>query len=246
MTFFKPQPKGRPILISFGLAWMFLNLFITIDLPLPGTLTFKPLLPALEVWGLLIVLCLMAWLKVRYTAWVFLPLAGLLLFGRLFRLGDVIMPVYFNRPFNLYMDVGYLPGLGHLLAKSFSPLELVFYGAVAAGLVAALLRALWWSFGTAHAFFQSVAARWGFMALTAVMALLVGVYLNGRWPQGLAPPATTFAPRLATEAAFIRNIREIRQEGLSAVQMAEANIPDYKTPLVRLNGRNVYLFLIES
>jgi hypothetical protein len=153
MTRFAPRPKRLPALLGFGLAWVLLNLFLTIDFPLPSAFTLKPLLPSLDVWGLLLVLCFLAWRRVPFTARVYLPLIGLLVFGRLFRLGDVVMPVYFNRPFNLYMDVGYLPGLGHLLANSFAPLELALYGAVAAGLVAALLWLLWRGLRTAHVFF---------------------------------------------------------------------------------------------
>jgi hypothetical protein len=171
---------------------------------------------------------------------------GLLVFGRLFRLGDVMMPVYFNRPFNLYMDVGYLPGLGHLLANSFPPSRLVLYAVVTTGLVAVLLWALGRALRTAQRFFQNPWARRGFMTLSLVLALLAGLYLNGRWPPNLPPPATTFMPRLMAEATFMRNLRDIRQQGLSAVQMAEASIPDYQTPLAGLGGRNVYLFLIES
>jgi len=242
-----PRPSHRlPALLGFGLAWVFLNLFLSMDFPLPGAFTFKPLLPSLDIWGLLLVLCFLAWRRVPYSAWVYLPLVGLLVFGRLFRLGDVVMPVYFNRPFNLYMDVGYLPGLMHLLANSFAPSELVFYGAIAAVMMAVLLRLLWRALRTAHVFFGNAAARRGFMAVSIAMALLVGAYLSGHWPQGLGPPAVSTAPRLAAEVAFILNIRAIRKEGLAAVQMAEAAIPDYQAPLARLNGRNVYLFMIES
>ncbi|MCB2169705.1 MAG: sulfatase-like hydrolase/transferase [Deltaproteobacteria bacterium] len=246
MTRFPRQSQRLPVLLGFGLAWVLLNLFLTIDFPLPSAFTFKPLLPSLDVWGLLLVLCFLAWRRVPFTARVYLPLIGLLVFGRLFRLGDVIMPVYFNRPFNLYMDVGYLPGLGHLLANSFSTLELALYGAIAMGLVAALLWLLWRGLRAAHVFFQAAAARRGFVALTIAMVLLLGAHRTGYWPRGLGPPAVSTAPRVAAEVAFIANIRQIRQQGLSAVQMAETAIPDYQAPLAGLNGRNVYLFLIES
>ena len=43
MTRFAPQPKRLPALLGFGLAWVLLNFFLTIDFPLPGTFTLKPL-----------------------------------------------------------------------------------------------------------------------------------------------------------------------------------------------------------
>lgn len=89
MTRFAPRPKRLPALLGFGLAWVFLNLFLTIDFPLPSSFTLKPLLPSLDVWGLLLVLCFLAWRRVLFSIRVYLPLIGLLVFGRLFRLGDV-------------------------------------------------------------------------------------------------------------------------------------------------------------
>lgn len=43
------------------------------------------------------------------------------LFIRLFRIGDVLMPMYFNRRPKLYMDTGCLPDPLHLLYHSTSP-----------------------------------------------------------------------------------------------------------------------------
>jgi hypothetical protein len=244
-----PTPQSsldRRALAKFVLAWGFLNLFINLDFPAAPILSLKLLRPSLEVWALLGVLCALAWFGIAGRARIYLPLVALLVFGRLFRLGDVIMPVYFNRPFNLYMDLGYLPGLAHLLANSFSLTRLACYAALTAILVAALLWGLWRSLQTAGAFFRYPAARHGFLGLSAVLALALGAYQSGHYPARLPPPATAFTPRLAEEMAFMANIREIRRRGLSAVQMAAARIPAYEAPLVRLQGRNVYLFLIES
>ena len=244
----RAHPRQQPLRawLTFGLAWFFLNTFINLDYPLPSEFSWHFLQPSLEVWGLLVVLGGLTRWGVAYSPRIYLPLIALLVFGRLFRLGDVIMPVYFNRPFNLYMDVGYLPGLGHLLANSFAPLQLVLYGVAAAGLVAVFLWILWLSLRAAHVFFQTAGARRGFAAVTVALVLAVGAYASGRYHGGLPPPATSFIPRLAAETRFILNIRDIRRQGLSAVQMAEARIPEYAAPLAGLAGRNVYLFLIES
>ena len=242
---FRPSLDRRS-LATFILAWAFLNFFINFDFPATPPLSFKLLRPSLEVWGLLGVLCALAWVGRSARAPIFVPMMVVLVFGRLFRLGDVIMPVYFNRPFNLYMDIGYLPGLAHLLAHSFSPARLTLYAALTAVLVAALVWALWRSLQTAGTFFRYPAARYGFAGVSLVLALAVGAYQSGRYPVHLPPPATAFTPRLAAEVAFMVNIREIRRRGLAAVQMAAERIPAYEAPLAGLRGRNVYLFLIES
>lgn len=239
------QPFSR-LLTGIVAAWVFLNVFITLDIPLPHTFSFKPLRPSLEIWGLLLVLCGLAWRRVAFTLRVYLPLIAFLVFLRLFRVGDVVMPVYFSRPFNLYMDVGYLPGLWHLLVHSFAPAELALYVLGAVGLVIVLLWALQRALRAAHGFFQQAAMRRGFLAATAALAVLVGAYLGGPWPRDLGPPAVSITPRLAKEAEFILNLRAIRRQGLAAVQMAGARIPDYDAPLAGLDGSDVYVFLIES
>ncbi|MFZ7128487.1 MAG: sulfatase-like hydrolase/transferase [Desulfobacterales bacterium] len=231
---------------AFILAWVYLNAFINLDIPLRSQTPRQLLLPSLEVWALLLGLGWIARRGVTFTPRLYLPLMGLMILGRLFRLGDVIMPVYFNRPFNLYMDVGYLPGLAHLLVNSFSGRQLLWYGLATGALVAAAVLALWRSLRIAHRFFRNSSARSGFRGLTAAMALLVAADLFGPYPSGWRPPATTITPRLAAEAAFILNIRKIRREGLSAVRMATARIPNYEAPLSRLDGSDMYLFLIES
>ena len=246
MNSWRHQAKPVPSLLVFGLACLVLNLFLTVDVPLPRPFSYAPLTPSLDVWAVLLLLCLLAWRGIPFTARVYLPLIGLLVLGRLFRLGDVIMPVYFNRPFNLYMDVGYLPGLVHLLGQSFSPPRLVFFGVAFAGLAAIAGGVLWWALGTIYAVLRNPSAQRGFLGATGVMVILVAANLYGYWPREWGPPAVSMAPRVAAEAAFIANIRSIRREGLSAVQMAEARIPDYASPLAGLDGSNVYLFLIES
>ena len=60
-------------------------------------------------------------------------------FLRLFRLGDTLMPYYFYRPFNLYIDSGYVPDLIHLLYHSLTVSQLVLYVPIAVVLLGALL-----------------------------------------------------------------------------------------------------------
>jgi hypothetical protein len=227
-------------------AWLFLNLFLNINYPAPLDSWWRLLLPSLEVWGLLLALSLLAARGVDFTPRVYLPLMALFIFLRLFRCGDVLMPLYFNRPFNLYVDTGYVPGLLHLLYHSFSLSALVGGGLGVLALAVLLIGGLFASLRVAHAAFRHTLPRRGFWLLTAGQTLLVGIYLAGVYPADLPPPGTTVAPRLAAEADFIRRIRAVRKEGLSAVRMAAARPPRFQAPLAALAGRDVHLFLIES
>ncbi len=239
------RPHSRLLVPFFG-AWLFLNLFFNINYPAPLDSALHLVLPSLEVWGLLLVLSFLAGRRVRFTPGVYLPLIAVFVFLRLFRCGDLLMPLYFNRPFNLYIDTGYVPGLLHLLYHSFSLSTLLLGGLGTLALAALLLWGLFACLRIAHVAFRYTLPRRGFWLLTAGQTLLVVTYLAGHYPATLPPPGTSVTPRLVAEADFIRRIRAVKKEGLSAVQMAAARPPRFQAPLVALAGRDVHLFLIES
>jgi hypothetical protein len=233
-------------LVAFAAGWIFLNAFLNANAPAPNPPFHRLLAPSLEVWAVLLLLSLPALRRRAFSPRVYLPLMGFLLFCRLFRFGDVLMPVYFNRPFNLYVDTGYLPGLIHLLYHSFPGLELAGYGLAAAlggGLcIWVLHRAL----KTAHRGFSDPRIRRGFWLVTCALVFPVACHMGGGYPDRLGPPVTSIAPRLVSELGFVLRVREVKHKGLSAVQMAEAAMPEFGAPLARLDGRDVHLLLIES
>lgn len=233
--------------LYLALAWLFLQLLLSVDYPAPWSPLRHLLRPSLDVWGLLLIVSVWACVRASYTPRVYVPLILAFVFLRLFRLGDVLMPVYFYRPFNLYMDTRYVPDLLHLLYHSFTWSQRAMYGLAAALLSAALLIGIWKSFYLAFEAFAMPRCRRAFWVLTALQALLMGVYLQGGLPPSRwGPPGTSCTPRLIEEAAFIAKIGEIKRQGLSAVEMASARIPPYTSPLADLHQANVYLFIVES
>ncbi len=236
---------SRSLAPFFG-SWLFLNLFVNINYPAPLESVLHLLLPSLEVWGLLLVLSFLAGRGVRFTPRVYLPFIAVFVFLRLFRCGDVLMPLYFNRPFNFYIDTGYVPGLLHLLYHSFSLSTLVLGGLGTLAIAALLLWGLFACLRIAHAALSYALPRRGFWLLTAGQMLLVGIYLTGHYPAVLPPPGTAVTPRLVAEADFIRRIRAVKKEGLTAVQMAADRPARFQKPLAALTGGDVHLFLIES
>lgn len=246
----RPSPanpkRPRPYL-WYGLgAWLFLNLFINIDVfaPMPQPLRF--FLPSLEVWGLLLLLSLLALKRIPFSPRIYLPMVGVLILLRLFRFGDVLVPVYFNRAFNLYVDTGYIPDLLHLLYHSFSPPLLVFYALCVLALSAVSIWGVVKCLGILHGVFTARGYRRAFWFATALLAVLVASYLRGDYPTHLAPPGTAVTPRIIEEAGFVMRIRDVRAEGLSAVQMAAAQMPSFASPFESLGEADVHLFLVES
>jgi hypothetical protein len=224
-------------------VWVGLNAFLVFDPWRPGIqwLTLSP-----EAWALVLVIALLAWRGIPWGLRAALPLVGLLVFLRLFRFADLLVPVYFNRPFNLYLDVGYLPSLLHFLGRAVHRPQLALIAAGVLGLAAAGLWVLARSLGAAHGALEHPRARRGLAAATAVLLLLAAGRQAGWGPLERLPAPAAIAPRLAAEAVFCLRVAEIRREGLAAVDMAAAREPQGPAPLARLQGRDVHLLVVES
>ena len=228
------------------LAWLFLNLVLNVDYPELST-PFQGLLrPSLDIWALLLILSLLAVLGVAQSAWVHVLLILAVVFIRLFRFGDALIPLYFCRPFNLYIDSASLPALIDLLYHSFSWQLVALYGLATVAILMAFLWGIHKSFQVASKAFLIQRVRRVFWVLTGFLTVLVCFSLSGAQPFDAGFRATTCAPRLMEEVAFIVKIGEIRRQGLSAVQMAGSRIPTLTKPLADLGNRDVYLFFIES
>lgn len=243
---FTVQPKRRHP-IQLILVWFVLNLLINIDYPASAAPLSALPLPSLEVWGMLLILSLSAGSKFARSPWAWAPLVPLFLFLRLFRCGEVLVPHYLQRPFNLYLDIGYLPDLIHLLYHTFAWPRLLFCVLSAVVLLSALLWFLCSAFRTCLRIFAERAVHrrivWG---LTAFLLLLIAIYPQGRTGFPGSLPLTTITPRIVTEVAFVRKISALRREWQAAVETAAARIPPLSTPLTGLHQSDVYLIFIES
>ncbi|HEA66824.1 MAG TPA: hypothetical protein ENI07_08395, partial [Desulfobacterales bacterium] len=102
-------------MLNVLLAWLFLNILINIDYPAEQTDWLSLLRISPEILMLLGLLCVVSYIGMPFHPAFYIALTALFVFFRLFRIGDVLMPMYFNRPFNLYLDSQYVPDLIHLL-----------------------------------------------------------------------------------------------------------------------------------
>lgn len=241
-----PHGSTLPSALRLVPAWLFLNLVINTDYPV-GPLTFLDALrPSLEVWGLLLVLS--SWAVLRSGPSTALPASFVVLFVlmRLFRTGEVLMPLYFSRPFNLYIDSGYLPDLIHLLGRSFAQKNLWLTGGAAIGGITLLILGIHKAFQAALESFSSRRLRRIFWGFTAVLALWIASFPQSMSPYHAGVHPTTCFPRLMEEAAFLTRIGDLRREWESAVQTAAARIRPCPTSLAGLDKADVYLFIIES
>jgi hypothetical protein len=241
----KKPIQQRQVLYLIG-SWTFLNVFMNCNYPVPMISPLHILLPSLEVWLVLFSLSLLARFSIPFIFHIYIPLILFFIILRLFRFGDVLVPLYFNRPFNLYMDSGYVPDLFLLLYYSFT-LPIIVLGGL--GLLLLLAFSIWGIYTSlkyVYESFTSARLRIGFWAITAGQIVLVGSYFSSYYPSILPPPGTSITERLITEARFIRSIRQVKADGLSAVQMTAVQATMFKSPLKNLRDVDVHLFIIES
>lgn len=237
--------KIRQVLY-FMSSWIFLNVFMNFNFPAPLPSPFHLLLPSLEVWVVLLFLSLLVRFAVPLKPYISIALILLFIMMRLFRIGDVLMPYYLNRPFNLYMDTDYLPDLLHLLYHSLSLPILFLWGTIFLGLLIFSFWAISLCLRHLYISFSYPRLRQSFWAITIAQTLLVGSYVSNNYPSFLPPPGTSISLRLVAEARFISNIRQIKSTGLAAVQLSVDQAPHFPAPFKELKSVDVHLFLIES
>jgi hypothetical protein len=231
---------------GFVVAVVFLNALMNAGLASGDNQIGRLLLMSPEIFLILILLSLAAVLRIRAQSMVFVPLTLLIILLRLFRLADHLVPAYFFRPFNLYLDSQFLPDLIFLLystvpLKTFALWSLL--AVIAAGLISwCISRAL----KTISIFFSN-RRRDGILAATAVL-LGIMVYSPQPWIHGQA--AYIFAPgtlhRVAAEFDYVLHLSDTIKQHRAALDQTVQKGRAYPRPLTKLNGSNVYVFFIES
>jgi hypothetical protein len=228
-----------PSLLILSAAAGTLRVLLNIDYPTDRLFSWHLVLPSVDVWLLLLPLALAACWGTRVLFWTMLPIWTLFLVLRLLRIGDTVVPMYLNRPFNLYLDSAYLYGLYDLLKTSsqqgdFLPL------AAGGALVALGVCALSW-FAWQRAAGALTNGRLRFVFLGASGLLLGALLIWGAQPG--KPPALV---RLGQEIRSVH--RQSEQQQAFVVQLEHLALERSAGPatLNGLGGADVLLFIVES
>lgn len=236
---------GRPI-GGLAAAFFFLNILMNVSYPAPEIGLSRLLWLSPEIVIVLIFVCLWATLRLPFHKALFIPLTLAVFLLRFFRFADNLVPVYFNRPFNLYLDSQFLPDLIFLLYSTL-PLWIFISGCFAAACIIALLAwAIWRSLKTIYTFFSSLRRR-GLLSAAAV-AIGVMICIQNPWAGGYGRSifAPGFLQRVAAEIDFILHLGDAKQRHLAAFEAAIQKGAQYQIPLTKLKGNDVYVFFIES
>ncbi len=232
--------------LRFLFAWTFLNVLLNLNYPARELHLWAPLMPSPEIVLLLFALYVAVRLGMPFRPGLYLSLTAVLMFFRLFRIGDVLIPMYFYRPFNLYIDSRYVPDLIDLLYNTVSHLSFVVYAGLAAALFAGTTFVTWRSLKTIHNYFGARHHRQTFLG---GIALLLGLMLISQPVRSIGNSdifAKGFFYRVLEEVDFILKVRDYKGQEMNTMRASEEKVARMPVSLDKLGGANVYLFLIES
>jgi hypothetical protein len=232
--------------LRFILAWTFLNVLVNLNYPARELHGLAPLLPSPEVTVLMGGLCAAIWLGMPFRPIIYSPLTALMIFFRLFRLADVLVPMYFNRDFNLYIDSWYVPDLIHLLYNTVPIGAFIGYFGVAAAFLIVVACGVWWAFKAIHRTMAAMRQRHLFLALVAVLLGLLPLLPPGIMGGHPREFSRGFFHRVVGEIDFILHVHGYRTRNLEAILASRARAEQTPASLDKLRGANVYVFFIES
>jgi hypothetical protein len=238
--------KSRQALAGFLAACTFLSVLMNFRYPAAGNDFRHLFLISPEIFILLILLCLGASWRIPFHRGIFIPLAVAVILLRLFRFADSLVPVYFFRPFNLYLDSQFFPDLIFLLYSTL-PLQTFIVGcfSTVCGIVL-IAWGTWRALKTIYVFFNRRRRRRRF----SLAAVIIGVLILGYNPWAADQRRAIFAPgffhRVAAEIDFIVHLSAATGRHLAALDESIQKGAEFQKPLSRLNGSDVYVFFIES
>ena len=232
------MPPFRPLPTLIG-VFFFLDLLLNFDYPANHLFSWRLLLPSMDVWLLLLLLAMAAWWGRRPVFWTGLTVWAFFLVLRLYRIGETIVPMYFNRPFTLYIDSGYLFDLYDLLKTSAQKGDFLQLAVIALTVTIGVIASSGVALRAAAKAFSNNRVRNPFLGVS-VIALGVALTIKAGGPK---PPVMM---RLGREILSIRDQQLKEQVFLTKLKQIAQKRSIGPAPLKGLKGADVLLFLVES
>ena len=237
--------KLKPAL-GFLLSVAFLNILMAIEFPAIDIDPQVLLKISPEILIILSFTCIATLLGIRFSRFFYLPLTTFVVFLRLFRIGETLIPMYFFRPFNLFLDTQFLPDLIHLLYTTFSLQEFSLFAILTTALLAAVTWGVWKSLKSIHIYLLDDQKRR--LATSLSVAALMAFY--ALQPDDLDHRRKLFAQsffhRVIEEGDFILHVGGYREQNLAAIETVIKKIERLPSSLDKLQRADLFLFFIES
>jgi hypothetical protein len=233
---------------TFGFLASFLYLDAVANARYPGPEPpFWYLVPSLDVLVVLAVLALFGWAGRTVPTALRVATLVLLLFVRLVRFGDGVSARFFDRPFNLYLQLPLVPELRRLAADSMSTSEVALgLGALTVGLVVGGYAAAH-ALAEAERFLADAKGRQTGLIVAAVLVVASAVVSkpkDGAGPFGLL--GSSGVARLGVEARFLARVPRIHAERRALVDATRTRLANAPHDLAKLEKNDVLLFIVES
>ena len=228
-----------PLLLGLPAAFLFLSILLNLNFAASPLFSWRLLLPSSDIWLLLIPLAIAACFGKRCLLRTSLSVWALFLALRLFRIGETVVPMYLNRPFNLYIDTGYLFGLYDLLKTSSRPWDFRLMMAVGAGVTLGGMVTSWYAWKAAAKALAVNQIRLWFLGGSG---LILGAALILGWAAA-SPPVLV---HLAKEILLIQKKSEQQQAFVARLEQAARDRGARPASLNGLEGADVLLFMVES
>jgi hypothetical protein len=228
----------RPLLELSG-ALLLLSALLNVNYPADRLFSWRLLLPSGDVCVLLALTAMAAWgggrtlFRTGLAAWV------LFMALRLFRIGDITIPFYLNRPFNLYIDSRYLFDLYDLLKTSARKGQFLMLAAFALTLVLGVMAASGYAFRAAARALSDRPIRILFLGGSG---LILAAALVGGW-RAAEPPAMI---RLGRQILSIEDQRQQERAFVARLEKTARARAAGPAALKELAGADVLLFMVES
>ena len=227
-------------LLKLSVAYFFLSVLLNFDYPASHLFTWRLLLLSADVWLMLILMAMAAFLGKRTLFWTSQTLWVLFMTLRLFRIADTVVPQYLHRQFNLYIDSAYIYDLYDLLKTSSQGGDFLKLSTVSLTVGLAALAATWYAWHTAARAFADRSIRDVFL-IGSGLFLCVAVAWGWR---AARPPAMI---RLAQEILSIQDqLKQKRTFRVRLEKTARERAAPGPAALKGLGGADVLLFVVES
>jgi hypothetical protein len=195
--------------------------------------------PSLDAALLVLAVCVYTWAGLPHfpVLAAVLSLLGVTIVS--FQAADALIPLFFDRPFELFTDITYLPDL-YALMRDTKPGWLFYPGLIllVAGL-GGLGFGLYTGFRYLSGGFRDRRVRYGFLV---VLAVLVVVDLSSP----LRFIGNTTLTRMAEEVGKIANREQFVQEQQEVFSRQVQDSVRVMRPLQGLDGTDVFMFIVES
>ncbi len=234
------KPLPWPPLLRFGAAFFFLSALLNLEYPVAQLFSWRLLRPSFDVWLLLLLLAMAAcFVRRRAALWAVLPLWSLFLILRLFKIGDTAVPMYLNRPFNLYIDSGYLFGLYDLLKTSSGSGDFLVLAVVAVTIGLGFIAASWYAWRSA---LRALAIDRLRLVFLGGSALLLGTILLSGWQ----PCGGAALVRFGEEILAMHRQADQQRAFVLRLEQAARDRAAHPASLKGLGNADVLLFVVES